>query len=350
MQDDKKLTYRAAGVDISAGNEAVRLIKPIAESTFDSRVLGDIGSFAGLYSIGTLNLTDPILVTSTDGVGTKLRLAILMDKHDTVGIDLVAMSVNDILVQGAKPIFFLDYIAIGKLIPEKVLEIVKGIAQGCKLAGCALIGGETAEMPGFYAGDDYDLAGFAVGIVERLGVITGSDVALGDKVIGIASSGLHSNGYSLVRKVYAVDLEKDYGAPFNDSTLGETLLTPTKIYVKPVQAVLRSQAIHAMVHVTGGGLVENLPRVLPTGCRAEIFKDSWEIPYIFKNIQERGSIEDLEMYRTFNMGIGFILIVAPDNVSSVLTILHEHGEEAWVIGRIGGQDGPDRFIFSKDKG
>ncbi|MDR2405382.1 MAG: phosphoribosylformylglycinamidine cyclo-ligase [Deltaproteobacteria bacterium] len=346
MSETKEpVSYQGSGVDIDAGADAVRRIKPLVESTFDSRVLTELGGFAGLYGLGSLGLEDPILVSSTDGVGTKLKLAFMSGRHDTVGIDLVAMSVNDILVQGAMPVFFLDYIATSKLVQDTVYAIVKGIADGCKQAGCALLGGETAEMPGFYQDGEYDLAGFAVGVVEREKVIDGSMVALGHQVIALESSGLHSNGFSLVRKVIFERLGLSIDSELLGSTVAETLMTPTKIYVKPVLKCLKRQEIHAMAHITGGGLTENLPRVLPNGCRAVIKRSTWEVPEIFQFLMREGDIPEDEMFRVFNMGVGYVLVVAPDQVEPILTIFQEHGEKAWVIGHIEKQQDRERLIF-----
>ncbi|MDR2354049.1 MAG: phosphoribosylformylglycinamidine cyclo-ligase [Deltaproteobacteria bacterium] len=339
------LSYGLAGVNIEAGNQAVKLIKPLAESTFDSRVLTEIGGFSGLYGLGSLDIKDPVLVSSTDGVGTKIKIAILANKHDTVGIDLVAMSVNDILVAGAKPLFFLDYIATSQLIPEKIQKIVHGIASGCRQAGCALLGGETAEMPDFYQEGDYDLAGFAVGIVERNRIIDGSLVGQGHKIIAIASSGLHSNGYSLVRKIIFEKLGLQVDSPLFSKTVAEVLLTPTRIYCKSILATLRISEVHGMVHVTGGGITENLPRILPNGCQAVIDTELWEVPPIFAFLQKEGKVDSAEMYRTFNMGVGFLLLVPPQQTESVMTILNDHGEQAWVIGKVQKQISEERVIF-----
>jgi phosphoribosylformylglycinamidine cyclo-ligase len=339
------LTYKKAGVDIQEGNRAVKLLTPLAQSTFDSRVLNDIGAFSGLYSLSSLALNDPVLVSSTDGVGTKLKVAILADRHDTVGIDLVAMSVNDVLTQGAKPLFFLDYLAMSKIEAEKVEMIVSGIVNGCRQAGCALLGGETAEMPDFYSPQDYDLAGFAVGVVERANIIDGSNIALGYKIIGLQSSGLHSNGYSLVRKIIFDKLKLSVDSPLLGSTVSEVLLSPTKIYVQSVLAVLKRHPIHGIVHVTGGGIVENLPRILPTMCRAVVDTKVWKRPAIFDFLANEGNLEFFELYRTFNMGIGLMLVVAPGDAKSITAILEDHGEKPVEVGEILPQIGDERITL-----
>jgi phosphoribosylformylglycinamidine cyclo-ligase len=345
--DDDKLsvTYKDAGVDIEAGNEAVRLITPMAQSTFDSRVLNDIGAFSGLYGIGSLGLKDPVLVSSTDGVGTKLKVAIMANRHDTVGVDLVAMSVNDVLTQGAQPLFFLDYLAMGRIEPEKVALLVSGVTSGCRQAGCALLGGETAEMPGFYRDGDYDMAGFAVGVVEREAIIDGSDIALGYKLIGLPSTGLHSNGFSLARKIIFDRLGLAIDSPLLDSTVADVLLAPTKIYVQPVLAVLKRHRIHGLVHVTGGGIIENVPRVLPAGCQAVIYTKSWARKPIFDFLAASGNLETQELYRTFNMGLGMILVVAPKDVNDVIGILEDHGEHPALIGTVVPQIGSSRVTL-----
>lgn len=331
-----KITYKAAGVDVDEGQKAVGLMKKYVKETFSAGVLEDIGGFGGLFALDLNGINEPILVAGTDGVGTKLKLAFMLDRHDSIGKDCVAMCVNDILCQGAKPLFFLDYIATGKLQAEKVAEIVKGVAAGCRLAGCALIGGETAEMPGFYSGDEYDIAGFAVGIVDKSKVITGRSIRPGDTVIGIASSGLHSNGYSLARKLF-LEIQKhslqDYIEVLGES-LGDSLLRPTKIYVKPVLEVLRSVEVKGIAHITGGGFYENIPRILPEDTAVEIQLSSWEAPPIFKYIQQLVSIDIYEMFKTFNMGIGLVLVVAKEDTDKVLEILKQQEEEAYVIGRI----------------
>ncbi|MDR2199762.1 MAG: phosphoribosylformylglycinamidine cyclo-ligase [Deltaproteobacteria bacterium] len=338
-------TYEDSGVSIDSGNELVKRIKPLVESTYDSRVLTELGGFSGLYGLGSMGLEDPVLVSSTDGVGTKLKIAFMSGRHDTVGIDLVAMSVNDILVQGARPIFFLDYIACSKLVPETIQEIVKGVAAGARLSGCALLGGETAEMPGFYQENEYDLAGFAVGVAERGKIIDGSMVALGHKVIAVGSSGLHSNGYSLARKIIFEKMGLKIDSPLLDSTVAEALLIPTKIYVKPVLAALRRAEIHAMAHITGGGLTENLPRVLPNGCRAVIEKNSWEIPPIFELLRREGNVQDGEMRRVFNMGVGYVLVAAPSQVETIVSAFQDHGERAMVIGTVEKMTDRERLTY-----
>ncbi|MDI3494887.1 MULTISPECIES: phosphoribosylformylglycinamidine cyclo-ligase [Pseudothermotoga] len=325
-------TYKDSGVDIDAADLSVQMIKRYARQTHIDGVLGDIGNFGAFFQLDD-SLRQPVLVSGADGVGTKLKVAFMMDKHDTVGIDCVAMCVNDILVHGARPLFFLDYIAVGKLIPEKISQIVKGIAEGCTQAGCALIGGETAQMPDMYKEEEYDLAGFAVGVVEREKLLDGSKIKQRDAVIGLASNGLHSNGFSLVRKVLLGKMKVDEYISDLKKTLGEELLTPTKIYVRTVLDVLNDK-IHGMAHITGGGLLENLPRILPEGLEFRIDKNSWEVPVIFKIIQRLGKIDSKEMYRTFNMGIGFVMVVERDEVENLLRKLNELGQNAWIIGDI----------------
>jgi phosphoribosylformylglycinamidine cyclo-ligase len=329
-------TYRQAGVDIEAGNEFVRRITPLVRSTFRPEVLTDLGGFGGLFRFQADRYTDPVLVSGTDGVGTKLKIAFLMDRHDTVGVDLVAMCVNDVAVSGAEPLFFLDYLATGKLSVSKAEAIVRGIAEGCRQAGCALIGGETAEMPSFYAEGEYDLAGFAVGVVDRPKLIDGRDIVPGDVLVGLASSGLHSNGYSLVRRVLLEEcgLKMDSRLPELAQPLGETLLTPTRIYAKQILALAREFSIKGLAHITGGGITENLPRVLPKGCRAKIRRGAWPVPAIFGVIQERGRVDQDEMYRVFNMGIGLILIVPPSVAEGVIARAVELGDRAYRIGEI----------------
>jgi len=336
VSEKKELTYREAGVDIEAGYEAVAKMKKHVKSTFTPGVLADIGGFGGLFALNKEEYQEPVLVAGTDGVGTKLRLAFLMDKHDTIGIDAVAMCVNDIVVQGAKPLFFLDYLAVGKLVPDKVAEIVKGVAEGCRQSGCALIGGETAEMPGFYPVDEYDVAGFAVGVVEKSKIIDGSKIAVGDKLIGLASSGLHSNGFSLVRKVLLevaeCSLQEEVASL--GKTLGEELLSPTRIYVKTVLSLLEEFDLKGIAHITGGGLIENVPRIIPEGKQAVIHSGSWDILPIFQLIQEKGNVPLEEMYKTFNLGVGLVIAVAQEQADAVLKKLAGLGEKAYLIGEI----------------
>jgi phosphoribosylformylglycinamidine cyclo-ligase len=333
----KKISYKDAGVDIEKGNAFIQAIKPMVESTFRPEVLTKIGGFAGCISLNLERYKKPVLVSSTDGVGTKLKIAFLMDRHDTVGIDLVAMCVNDILVSGAKPLFLLDYLATSKLDPDKGKEVVEGIVKGCIEAECSLIGGETAEMPEFYGKGEYDLAGFAVGIVESSQMIDGSSVAVGDKLIGIASSGLHSNGYSLVRKVLLDYHKMDLGQQVEEigGRLGEELLRPTKIYVKAILNLTRDFNIKGIAHITGGGIIGNLPRIIPKGCKAIIHKGSWDIPPIFSFLKEKGKISEEEMLKTFNNGIGMILIVRPIEIEDISERLGFLGEKTFVIGEIG---------------
>jgi phosphoribosylformylglycinamidine cyclo-ligase len=331
------LTYRDAGVDIDAGDEAVRLIRPLAESTFGPGVLAGVGGFSGLFSLGPFGLKDPVLVSSTDGVGTKLKLAFMTGRHGTVGIDLVAMSVNDVLVQGARPLFFLDYIASSRLVPGLVREIVSGVAEGCRRAGCALLGGETAEMPGFYADGEYDLAGFAVGAVERSLLVNGSGTRPGDLLVGAASSGLHSNGYSLARKIVFGKLGLGTGSPVPGGSAADVLLEPTRIYARPVLEILEGCGpgeVRGMVHVTGGGFWENIPRALPEGLAARVDAASFTAPGIFAFLRDEGGVPVREMYRTFNMGVGFIVTVAPGAAELAVEAFGRHGVEAWVIGRV----------------
>jgi phosphoribosylformylglycinamidine cyclo-ligase len=336
-----KLTYADAGVDIEEGALAVEKMKSYVKETFTKGVLGGLGGFGGMFELDLTGYTKPVLVSGTDGVGTKLKIAIMKDQHDTVGIDLVAMCVNDILVQGAKPLFFLDYIATGRLESDKVADLVKGIAEGCKQSDAALIGGETAEMPGFYADDEYDMAGFTVGIVEKDKIIDGSTIEAGQVMVGLSSSGVHSNGYSLVRKLFFDKL----GLGINDhvdalgETVGQALIRPTRIYVKPVVKALESVKIHGMVHVTGGGFIENIPRVLPEGLGVKVNLGTWDMPKVFPFMQEKGNIETVEMYKTFNMGIGFIMIVDQNQVDSLTKVMDEAGEKAYVIGEVTAKEG-----------
>jgi len=334
MSDD--LDYRKAGVDIDAGEEAVERIKGLARSTFRPEVLEDLGGFGGMFAPNLKHLKDPVLVAGTDGVGTKLKVAFAAEKHDTVGIDCVAMCVNDILVQGAEPLFFMDYLAVGKMEPARVEEIVTGVAEGCRQAGCALLGGETAEMPGFYPPGDYDLAGFAVGLVDRNSIVDGSKIGAGDAVIGLASNGLHSNGFSLARRVLLEEaglLLTDYQAAFGH-TLAEELLRPTRIYVRPVLQALKKFAIRGMANITGGGLPGNLKRILPAGTCLEIDSDSWLNPPIFKLIAELGPVRREEMFRTFNMGIGFALVVPGAEAESLIGHFADHDIRAFRLGNV----------------
>ncbi|MFO7294404.1 MAG: phosphoribosylformylglycinamidine cyclo-ligase [Caldicoprobacter sp.] len=328
-------TYKDAGVDVEAGYTAVRLMKEFIKKTYDRNVIGDIGGFGGLYSLDLKDMKQPVLVAGADGVGTKLQLAFIMDKHDTVGQDCVAMCVNDVVCQGAKPLFFLDYIATGRLKPEKVAQIVKGVADGCMQAGCALIGGETAEMPGFYKDEEYDIAGFAVGMVDRSKIIDGSNIQEGDVLIGLASSGVHSNGYSLVRRLVLHDkyrLEEKYDAL--GCTVGEELLKPTRIYVKGVLGVLKRFKVKGIAHITGGGFIENVPRILPEGLVAQIQLGSWPVLPIFELIKRWGDIEDRDMFNTFNMGIGMVLVCSPQDVDGIIAQLKSDGYPSYIIGRV----------------
>jgi phosphoribosylformylglycinamidine cyclo-ligase len=331
------LTYRASGVDIDEGNRAVNLIKDKIKGTYDKNVIGDLGNFSGLYSLKDfINMDEPVLLSSTDGVGTKLKLAQMMDIHNTVGIDLVAMCVNDLICQGAKPLFFLDYIATGKLIPEKIDDIVSGIVEGCKMAECALIGGETAEMPGMYSEDDYDLAGFSVGIADKSKIISGQDVNSGDTLIGISSSGIHSNGYSFIRKIFLEEYKyelTDYIEEL-EMTLGEALLIPTKIYVKLVMDLIKKYELKAIAHITGGGVIENIPRVIPNGLGIDMEKNSWEKPPIFKMIEKFNAIDEVELHKSFNMGIGLAIVVDSDKAEEIVSYLNESEKQAYIIGKV----------------
>ncbi|MGB6369418.1 MAG: phosphoribosylformylglycinamidine cyclo-ligase [Atribacterota bacterium] len=329
-------SYKDAGVDINLANQIVKKIKPLISKTFIPGVLGDIGGFGGLFSLAEQNYKEPVLVSGTDGVGTKLKIAFALDKHDSVGIDLVAMCVNDIVTCGAKPLFFLDYISIGKLSEKVAVELIKGIAEGCKMAKCALLGGETAEMPDFYPQGEYDLAGFAVGIVEKSKIIDGREIREGDSVIGLASNGLHSNGFSLVRKVLLE--EKQYKMEKKISTLkkslGEELLKPTRIYIQPVLYLLEKYKILGIAHITGGGLLENIPRILPSGVSVEINRNSWPKPPIFSLIQKEGKISNEEMYRTFNMGIGMVIIVPDGESEKILEELKLMNYDSCIVGKV----------------
>jgi len=329
----RSLTYRDAGVDIDAGDRLVENIKPFAKRTMRKGVVAGIGGFGALFEIAARRYRQPVLVSGTDGVGTKLKLAFELGRHDTIGIDLVAMSVNDILTLGAEPLFFLDYFACGQLDVATATQVVKGIAHGCRQAGCALIGGETAEMPGMYPGGEYDLAGFAVGIVEKKAIIDGSHVAAGDMVLGLASSGAHSNGYSLIRKIVAMS-RADLGSKFHGGTLADALLAPTRIYVKPVLKLTQSVQVKGLAHITGGGLVDNLPRVLPARLAARIERATWPMPPLFRWLRDRGNVSDAELYRVFNCGIGMAVVVTARDASKALRLLRAAGETAWCIGRI----------------
>ena len=348
---EKRTSYKDSGVDIDKGNLFVERIKPLIRNTFRKEVRGDIGKFAGLFHLDTAKYKSPLLVSSTDGVGTKLKVAQMMDKHDTVGIDLVAMSVNDIVVNGAEPLFFLDYIACGQLSLDTSVSIVEGITKGCTDAGCALLGGETAEMPGFYGPGEYDLAGFCVGIVDSEKLIDGSTVSVGDALIGLASNGLHSNGFSLVRKVL-FDISKLNVKVFRDElndVLGMELLRPTRIYVKSVLNLCRNFNIKGIVHITGGGFIDNIPRVLPDPCRVKIKAGSWDVPPVFDFIQRLGGIETMEMYRVFNMGIGMVLIVPDKEKKDILERLGALGEQATIIGSVEKkEEGQPSVVFGQD--
>ena len=341
------MDYKNAGVDIEAGYKSVELIKKYVADTMRSEVLGGLGGFSGAFSLKAIkDMEDPILLSGTDGVGTKLKLAFLLDKHDTVGIDCVAMCVNDVACAGGEPLFFLDYIACGKNYPEKIALIVKGVAEGCKQAGCALIGGETAEMPGFYPEDEYDLAGFAVGVADRKDMVTGESIKSGDVLVGIASSGVHSNGFSLVRKVFQMNADNlirynsELGKP-----LGEALIEPTKIYVKALKSVKEAGiVIKGCSHITGGGFYENIPRMLPDGTCAKVRKDSYEVPAIFKLLQSTGKIEDHVMYNTYNMGVGMVLALDPTDADAAIRALDAAGEKAYVIGEVADSDVKETVI------
>lgn len=335
MEKSFSESYKAAGVDVTAGYKGVELMKKAVQATYTNAVISDIGGFGGLYAPQIKGMEEPILVSGTDGVGTKLKLAFLMDKHDTIGEDCVAMCANDVICTGASPMFFLDYMALGKNIPEKVATIVAGVAEGCKKANCSLIGGETAEMPGFYPVDEYDLAGFCVGIVDKKKIINNKTIEIGDKVIGLKSSGVHSNGFSLVRKVF--DVNKENLNEYVESlgcTVGEALLKPTKIYVKPILKLIEQVKVKGISHITGGGFYENMPRMLREGVALKIDKNSYEVSPIFKLIAERGNIPERDMYNTFNMGIGMAVIVPESEVEKSLEILKEAGEEAYLIGEV----------------
>jgi len=342
----ESLTYADAGVDINKANDLVQTIKKLAKSTPRTGVMGEIGGFGGLFSLNLANLSNPVLVSSTDGVGTKLKIAFMMDKHDTIGIDLVGMVVNDIVVQGAKPLFFLDYLAMGHLDNGVAAKIIEGIASGCIEAQCALIGGETAEMPGMYQVGEYDLAGFSVGIVDNSKIIDGSEIRNGHRLIGMASSGVHSNGFSLVRKICFEKCGYDVTThiPELGRTLGEELITPTRIYCTPLLSLVRDLSIHGLAHITGGGIDENIIRAIPDACKVVIEKSSWEVPPIFQFLQKSGSVSDREMHRTFNNGIGMIAVVPEELTQDVLDRLAAMNEKAYLIGEICGRDGSESQV------
>ena len=340
--NDSPLTYRDAGVDIEAGESLVERIKPLVQKTQRPECLGNIGGFGGLFELPIDRYRQPVLVSGTDGVGTKLKLAVILDRHDTIGIDLVAMCVNDVLVLGAEPLYFLDYFATGRLSPEHAQSVIAGIASGCETAGAALIGGETAEMPGMYSPGDYDLAGFCVGVVEKDQIIDGSHIRAGDQVLGLASSGLHSNGYSLARAV----LERSNATldqPIGETTLGEALLAPTRIYVRPILALLKAVPIHGIAHITGGGLPGNIPRILPDNCDCRIDATAWPRPEIFQWLQSEGSIDDTEMLRTFNCGIGLVIIMSSDTAAQAHEMLEASGETVYRLGEV--QTGGRGIVF-----
>ncbi|MCF1427982.1 MAG: phosphoribosylformylglycinamidine cyclo-ligase [Shewanella sp.] len=342
MSTPTPLSYKDAGVDIDAGNQLVNNIKSAVKRTHRPEVLGNLGGFGALCELPT-KYKHPVLVSGTDGVGTKLRLAIDYKKHDTVGVDLVAMCVNDLIVQGAEPLFFLDYYASGKLDVDTATSVVNGIGEGCFQSGCALIGGETAEMPGMYEGEDYDLAGFCVGVVEKADIIDGSKVAQGDALIALASSGPHSNGYSLIRKVLDVS-KADPQQDLSGKPLIEHLLEPTKIYVKPLLKLIAQSEVHAMAHITGGGFWENIPRVLPDNCKAVIDGNSWQWPVVFNWLMEQGNIAEYEMYRTFNCGVGMVIALPKNKVDTALSLLNAEGEQAWLIGEIATRQGSEEQV------
>ena len=341
MSESRSESYKAAGVDVTAGYEAVKLMKPMVESTYVKGVMGTLGGFGGLFRPEFKGMADPILVSGTDGVGTKLKLAFEMDKHDTIGVDAVAMCVNDVLAQGAEPLVFLDYVAVGHNEPKKIEAIVSGVAEGCRQAGCALVGGETAEMPGMYAQGEYDIAGFTVGVVEKSKLIDGSKVKAGDVLVGIASSGVHSNGFSLVRKIVAdncFDLHEVY-PELSNKLLGEVLLTPTKIYVKQVLEVIRNCDVHGISHITGGGFDENIPRILHDGQGLEIEEGAWEILPVFRFLEKYGKVAHREMFNIFNMGIGMVIALDASEADKAIGILTAQGEKASVIGRVTDAEG-----------
>jgi phosphoribosylformylglycinamidine cyclo-ligase len=345
MSDKPSLSYKDAGVDIDAGNALVDRIKTVAQRTKRPEVLAGLGGFGSLFALPK-GYEEPVLVAGTDGVGTKLKLAMDLNRHDTIGIDLVAMCVNDLIVGGAEPLFFLDYYATGKLSVDIAAEVVSGIGDGCQQSGCALVGGETAEMPGMYEGEDYDLAGFCVGIVEKSKILDGSKVQAGDTLLALSSSGPHSNGYSLIRKIIEVS-GADLNSEFEGTTLGEALLAPTKIYVKPLLKLIKQHDVHALSHITGGGFSENIPRVLPDNCKAVLNKSDIAFPPIFEWLQKEGNVEESEMYRTFNCGIGMVIAVAAQQAQSALELLHSLGEDAREIGVIAEREADEEQVEFK---
>jgi phosphoribosylformylglycinamidine cyclo-ligase len=340
------MDYRQSGVDIDAGNETVRRIKSLARSTFTSGVLSEIGSFGGLFKLERDAISEPVLVSSADGVGTKLKVAFMARRHDTVGADLVNHCVNDILVQGARPLFFLDYLATGRLSPDVAEQVISGVARGCRENGCALIGGETAEMPGFYGDGEYDIAGFIVGIVDRKCIVDGRRIVPGDVLIGLPSSGLHTNGYSLARRVFFDVCGLSVSTPVRElrTTVGEALLAEHRSYLRPIQPLLDANLVKGMAHITGGGITENLPRILPEGCAAEIDRASWDVPQLFRYIEARGGVADEDMFRTFNMGIGLIVSCAEEQRQQVMTLLTSAGEQPIMIGRVVAGDRNVRYV------
>ncbi|WP_223788968.1 phosphoribosylformylglycinamidine cyclo-ligase [Marinicella meishanensis] len=345
MANNKSFTYKDAGVDIDAGNQLVEQIKPWVKATHRPGVMGSLGGFGGLFDLTQTGVENPVLVSGTDGVGTKLKLAHMLNDHSTIGIDLVAMCVNDIIVLGAEPLFFLDYYACGKLDTHQASQVIAGIANGCQQSGCALIGGETAEMPGMYEGDDYDLAGFVVGVVDKHQVIDGSGVQAGQTLIGVASSGPHSNGYSLIRKIIEAT-QTDLNQPFDGATLGQKLLAPTQLYAKPVLDLLRANLpIHAIAHITGGGIMENISRVMPAGVAIEVDPNSWQRPAVFDWLQQQGNIEAVEMLRTFNCGIGLCLVTDTEHSEAVIAQLKKHDLAAWNVGQTIAHAGQDVVIL-----
>lgn len=342
MSNKQSLSYKDAGVDIDAGNELVERIKGVAKRTRRPGVLAGLGGFGAMFEIPQ-GYKNPVLVSGTDGVGTKLRLALDLNKHDTIGIDLVAMCANDLIVGGAEPLFFLDYYATGKLNVDVAAQVVEGIGQGCELAGASLVGGETAEMPGMYNGEDYDLAGFCVGIVEKADIIDGSKVNVGDKIIALASSGAHSNGYSLVRKIIEVS-GADLTADLDGQSIADALMAPTRIYVKPVLKLIGATEVHAMSHITGGGFQENIPRVLPDNTKAIIDTNSWQWPAVFQWLQENGNVKTAEMFRTFNCGVGLMIVVPADKADAAIALLNAEGEQAWLIGEVAERQGDEAQV------